>query len=240
MANLDMEGVDYVGFDGDENTDDTVHQQASYSDPIQTNTRQINEGSTSGLSLRTRLNRTKVDDLYEKYEKELGSSVHIVKRYDLFKMEEGKLRYVDYNGVVKNLEKQKDNFFRAEITLLERLGRGRLKNLGFPSDDVDKWFEWRKKLKQNSSEEHELEELANKMPDNSELEKLDGNELVEKADKMVEVVETVIKDGQTLEFGKYLREIVGLDKSLRDIRGALKTATAKHDMTKVHLHQEYA
>lgn len=61
-------------------------------------------------------------------------------------------------------------------------------------------------------------------------------------DKVIEGVQGVINikmDGQTPEFKKYLREIMGLNKSLRTIRGALKTATAKYVMVKGHLDMEY-
>lgn len=52
---------------------------------MQTDTRQLDEENTSGLSQLTRVGRTKVNDLYKRIGDDLGSiSVPIVKRYDVF------------------------------------------------------------------------------------------------------------------------------------------------------------
>lgn len=143
-----------------------------------------------------------------------------------------KLFYESSDKELTNL----DGTLKAPKTLLKLLGKGRLETLGFPRDAIDR----APKSRQNSSEETEMEEILDKISDPGEIKKnLGGNELAKEADKIAKVVKTAIKDGHTLTLGKYLREIMSLDKSVRDIRGVLKTATAKYVMTKNHLDREY-
>ena len=99
------------------------------------------------------------------------------------------------------------------------MGKGGLRNLGFdiPRGKVTAW------------QAVMLNKAAEKLPSESDITRVDDIELQEIAEKASDVI-SQIKDVQTDTedlFEHPLRELLGLDKQLRSIRGLLKVEVAK-------------
>ena len=103
--------------------------------------------------------------------------------------------------------------------LADILGKGGLRNLGFdiPRGKVTAW------------QAVMLNRAAEDLPSESDLTRVDNIELQEIAEKASDII-SQIKDVQTDAddlFEHPLRELLGLDKQLRSIRGSLKAEVAK-------------
>ena len=108
-------------------------------------------------------------------------------------------------------------------SLIKTLGKNRIYNLGF---DVSEWPLSRK-------QEVALNKAAEELPSASDItgaDVIELQEIAEKASKSTEDIISQIKEVQTDTdeiFEHPLRELLGLDKQLRTIRGSLKVEVAK-------------
>ena len=103
--------------------------------------------------------------------------------------------------------------------LADILGKNRLRRLGF-NISVGKLTAWQTVM---------LNKAAEELPSESDITKADDMELqeiVEKASGIISQIKDVQTDTEDL-FAHPLRELLGLDKQLRSIRGSLKVEVAK-------------
>ena len=114
--------------------------------------------------------------------------------------------------------------------LADILGKGGLRNLGFdiPRGKVTAW----QAVMLNKAEEE--------LPSESDISKVDDielQEIVEKASGIISQIKDVQTDTEDL-FEHPLRELLGLDKQLRSIRGSLKVEVAKKVELEEHITKE--
>ena len=111
------------------------------------------------------------------------------------------------------------------------LGKNRLRRLGF-NIPVGKLMAWQAVM---------LNKAAEELPSESDIAKADDIELQEIAEKASGII-SQIKDVQTDTedlFEHPLRELLGLDKQLRSIRGSLKVEVAKKVQLEEHIAKEH-
>ena len=114
--------------------------------------------------------------------------------------------------------------------LADILGKNRLCRLGF-NIPVGKVTAWQAVM---------LNKAAEELPSESEITKVNDKELQEIAEKASGII-SQIKDVQTDTedlFEHPLRELLGLDKQLRTIRGSLKVEVAKKVELEEHITKE--
>ena len=134
--------------------------------------------------------------------------------YDYFKLEGGELYYI---GSRKPLTTK--GVLKLVGMLADILGKNRLRNLGF---DISRG-------KVTARQAIMLNKAADELPSESDISKADDTELQEIVEKALGII-SQIKDIQTDTedlFKHPLRELLGLDKQLRSIRGFLKVEVAK-------------
>ena len=180
------------------------------------------ETSFGGESQRTKLMKDYVKDLYKKISENISETPEEF-HYDYFKLEDGELYY---RGKRKPLTTK--GVLKSVGMLADILGKGGLHNLGFdiPRGKVTAW------------QAVMLNKAAEELPSESDITKADDIELQEIAVKASDII-SQIKDIQTDTddlFEHPLRELLGLDKQLRSIRGSLKAEVAK----KVQLEERIA
>ena len=149
-----------------------------------------------------------VRDLYKKISENVGETPELF-HYDYIKLEGEELYYIGRRkplmtkGVLK------------PVGMLEGiLGKNRLRRLGF-SIPVGKL---------TARQAVMLNKAAEELPSESNITKADDTELqeiVEKASGIISQIKDVQTDTEDL-FEHPLRELLGLDKQLRTIRGSLK------------------
>ena len=103
--------------------------------------------------------------------------------------------------------------------LADILGKGGLRNLGF---DIPR-------RKVTARQAVMLNKAAEELPSESDITKADDielQEIVEKASGIISQIKDVQTDTEDL-LEHHLRELLGLDKQLRSIRGSLKVEVAK-------------
>ena len=135
-------------------------------------------------------------------------------QYDYFKLEGGELYHIGNRKPLMTEGKLRPVGMLADI-----LGKNRLRRLGFniPVGKV------------TAQQIVMLNKAAEELPSASDITKTDDIELQEIAEKASDLIFR-IKDVQTDTddlFGHPLRELLGLDKQLRSIRGSLKVEVAK-------------
>ena len=164
-------------------------------------------------SQRTKLMKDYVKDLYKKISEnvvETPEGFH----YDYFKLEDGELYY---RGKRKPLTTK--GVLKSVGMLADILGKGGLRNLGFniPRGKV------------TARQAVMVNEGAEELPSESDITRVDDIELQEIAEKASGII-SQIKDVQTDTedlFEHLLRDLLGLDKQLRSIRGSLKVEVSK-------------
>ena len=115
--------------------------------------------------------------------------------------------------------------------LADILGKNRLRNLGF---DIPRG-------KVTAQQAVMLNKAAEDLPSESDITKADDIELQKIAEKALGII-SEIKDVQTDTedlFEHPLRELLGLDKQLRTIRGSLKVEAAKMVELEEHIACEH-
>ena len=182
------------------------------------------ETSFGGESQRTKLIKDYVRDSYKNLSENIGETLEEF-HYDYFKLENGELYYrssrkpLTTKGVLKLVG-----------MLANILGKNRLRNLGF---DIPRG-------KVTSCQAVMLNETAEELPSESDITKADDTELQEIVEKALSII-SQIKDVQTDTedlFEHLLRELQGLDKILRSIRGSLKVEVAKKVQLEEHITKE--
>ena len=183
------------------------------------------ETSFGGESQRTKLMKDYVKDLYEKISENIGETPEEF-HYDYFKLEDGELYY---RGKRKPLTTK--GVLKSVGMLADILGKGELRNSG---SDIPRG-------KVTARQAVMLNKAAEELPSESDIAKADDIELQEIAEKASDII-SQIKDVQTDTddlFEHPLRELLGLDKQLRSIRGSLKVEVAKKVQLEEHIAKEH-
>ena len=164
-------------------------------------------------SQRTKLMKDYVRDLYKKLSENVGETPELF-HDDSFKLEDGELYYRGSRKPLTTEGKLKSVGMLADI-----LGKNRLHRLGFniPVGSI------------TAQQAVMLNKAAEELPSESDITKADDIELQEIAEKASSII-SQIKDVQTDTedlFEHPLRELLGLNKQFRSIRGSLKVEVAK-------------
>ena len=168
------------------------------------------ETSLGGESQRTKLMKDYVRDLYKRLSENIGETPELF-HYYYFKLEGGELYYIGSRKPLTTEGKLKSVGMIADI-----LGKNRLRRLGF-------------NIPVGKLTAQQAVMLNKALPPESDITKVDDIELQEIAEKASGII-SQIKDVQTDTedlFKHPLRELLGLDKQLRSIRGSLKVEVAK-------------
>ena len=182
------------------------------------------ETSFRGESQRTKLMKDYVRDLYKRLSKNVGETSELF-HYDYFKLEDGELYYRGSRKPLTTDEKLKSVGMIADI-----LGKNRLRRLGF-NIPVGRITAWQAVM---------LNKAAEELPSESDITKADDielQEIVEKTSGIISQIKDVQTDTEDL-FEHPLRELLGLDKQLRTIRGSLKVEVAKKVELEEHITKE--
>ena len=182
------------------------------------------ETSFRGESQRTKLMKDYVRDLYKRLSENIGETPELF-HYDYFKLEGGELYYIGSRKPLTTEGKLKSVRMLADI-----LGKNRLCRLGFniPVGRI------------TARQAVMLNKAAEELPSESDITKADDIELQEIAENASGIM-SQIKDVQTDTedlFEHPLRELLGLDKQLRSIRGSLKLEVAKKVELDGHIEME--
>ena len=167
-------------------------------------------------SQRTKLMKDYVKDLYKKLSENIGETPELF-HYDYFKLKGGELYYIGNRKPLTTEGKLKSVGMLADI-----LGKNRLHRLGF-NIPVGKVTAWQAVM---------LNKAAEELPSESDITGADDIELQEIAEKATKSTEDLIshlndQQSQTDDLFEHpLRELLGLDKQLRSIRGSLKVEVA--------------
>ena len=176
-------------------------------------------------SHRTKLMKDYVRDLYKRLSENVGETPELF-HYDYFKLEGGELYYIGSRKPLTTEGKLKSVGMLADMS-----GKNRLCRLGFniPVGKVA------------AQQAVMLNKAAEDLPSESDITKVDDIELQEIAEKASGII-SQIKDVQTDTedlFENPLRELLGLDKQLRTIRGSLKVEVAKKVELEEHIAKEH-
>ena len=174
------------------------------------------EMTFGGESHRTRLMKDYIKDLYKKISENIGETPEEF-HYDYFKLEDGELYYRGKRKPLTTKGKPKSVGMLSDI-----LGKGGLRNLGF---DIPKG-------KLTAQQAVMLNKAAEELPSESDITRADDVELQEIAKKVSKSTEDLIfqinNHSQTDKLFEYpSRNLLGLDKQLRIIRGSLMVEVAK-------------
>ena len=182
------------------------------------------ETSFRGESQRTKLMKDYVKDLYKKLSENIGETPELF-HYDYFKLEGGELYYIGNRKPLTTEGKLKSVGMLVDI-----LGKNRLRRLGFniPVGRI------------TARQAVMLNKAAEELPFESDITGVDDIELQEIAKKglgIISQIKDVHTDTEDL-FENPLRELLGLDKQLRSIRGSLKVEIAKKVELEEHITKE--
>ena len=182
------------------------------------------ETSFGGESQSTKLMKDYVRDLYKRLSENIGETPELF-HYDYFKLEGGELYYIGSRKPLTTEGKLKSVGMLADI-----LGKNRLCRLGFniPVGRI------------TARQAVMLNKAAEELPSESDITKADDielQEIVEKASGIISQIRDVQTDTEDL-FEHPLRELLGLDKQLRTIRGSLKVEVAKKVELEGHIEME--
>ena len=154
-----------------------------------------------------------VRDLYKRLSENIAETSELF-HYDYFKLEGGELYYIGSRKPLTTEGKLKSVGMIADI-----LGKNRLRRLGF-NIPVGKL---------TARQVVMLNKAAEELPSESDITKVDDiefQEIVEKTSGIISQIKDVQTDTEDL-FEHPLRELLGLDKQLRSIRGSFKVEVAK-------------
>ena len=179
------------------------------------------EISFGGESQRTKLMKDYVRDLYKKLSENINGTPELF-HYDYFKLKGRELYYIDSRMPLMTEGKLKSVGMLADI-----LGKNSLCRLGFniPVGRITA----RQAVMLNKAAEGLPSESDITGPDDIELPEIAG-----KASDIVSEINDVQTDTEDL-FEHPLRELLGLDKQLRSIRGSLKVEMAKKVELEEHI-----
>ena len=186
-------------------------------------------------SQRERLKEERVRGLYNILSEHLGQKPEVL-HYDLFDLK-GKTLY--YVGPDRDLEKKmltSMGRLRTVGALQRILGKEGLREMGF---DIPKGVSPRKALILNKTEEE--------LPSASAINRASDIELQELTERPITAIKDLLQEissDQGTQTGEddpdmpTMRELVGLDKQLRSIRGSLKVEAAKKVELEQHIKRE--
>ena len=180
------------------------------------------ETSIGGESQRTKLMKDYVRDLYKRLSENIGETPELF-HYAYFKLEGGELYYIGSRKPLTTEGKLKSVGMLADI-----LGKNRLCRLGFniPVGSI------------TARQAVMLNKAAEELPSESDITKADDIELQAiVASGIISQIKDVQTDTEDL-FKHPLRELLGLDKQLRSIRGSLKVEVAKRVELDRHIEME--
>ena len=170
----------------------------------------------------------KLDEVLEQNPKNYRDNLFEIKRKDLYF--KGLDRPLTTRGRLKTI-----------LTIGDSLGKGRLIEMGF---DIPEHLGVREFMKLRQVQR----ELEEKLPSTSAIDRANDNETQELTRKAIDVNEDLIREissdrgtqtGEDDPNMPTMRELVGLDKELRSIRGSLKVESSKKVEIKQKLTQEY-
>ena len=187
-------------------------------------------------SLRNEVFKEHVKDLYKTLGKDIRQNLEVF-HYDLFEPRGKDLYYI---GPDKDLNKAltRRGRFLTFNTIAKTLGKEGLREMGY---DIPKGRDSVLKALMLRKTEREL-------PSTSDITKADEIELKGITDKSITSMNELIREissDRGIQTGEddpdmpTMRELVGLDKELRSIRGSLKVETAKKVEIEQKLRQEY-
>ena len=183
------------------------------------------ETSFRGESQRAKLMKDYVRDLYKKLSENIGETPELF-HYDYFKLEDGELYYRGSRKPLTTEGKLKSVGMIADI-----LGKNRLRRLGFniPVGRIA------------AQQAVMLNKAAEELPSESDITKADDIELQEIAEKNIRYnFSDQRRPDRYRGFIEHpIRELLGLDKQLRSIRGSLKVEVAKKVELEEHIKKEY-
>ena len=167
------------------------------------------EMSFGGESQRTKLMKDYVKDLYKKLSENIGETPEAF-HFNYFKLED---RELYYRGKRKPLTTKGE--LKLVGTLADILGKNGLRNLGFDKarGKVTAW------------EAVMLNKVKEELPSASDVAKADDIGLQEIAENALRSMENLNQQLESEDLP--MRELLGLDKQLRSIRGSLKVEVAK-------------
>ena len=182
------------------------------------------ETSFGGESQRAKLMKDYVRDLYKKLSENIGETPELF-HYDYFKLKGRELYYIGSRKPLTTEGKLKSVGMLADI-----LGKNRLCRLGFniPVGRI------------TARQAVMLNKAAKELPSESDITKADDielQEIVEKASGIIYQIKDIQTDTEDL-FEHLLRELLGLDKQIRSIRGSLKVEVAKKVELEEHIKKE--
>ena len=146
--------------------------------------------------------------------------------YDYFKLKDGELYY---RGSRKPLTTK--GVLKSVGMIADILGKNRLRRLGF-NIPVGKLTAQQAVMLNKAAEELLSESDITKVDD------IELQEIVEKASGIISQIKDVQTDTEDL-FEHPLRELLGVDKQLRSIRGSLKVEVAKKVELEEHITKEH-
>ena len=164
-------------------------------------------------------------DLYKEISENIGETPELF-HYDYFKLKGEELYY---RGSRKPLMTK--GVLKSVGMIADILGRNRLRRLGF-------------NISVGRITAHQavmLNKAAEELPSETDITKADDielQEIVEKASSIICQIKDVQTDTEDL-FEHPLRELLGLDKQLRSIRGSLKVEVAKKVELEEHIAKEH-
>ena len=173
---------------------------------------------------KTKLIKDYVKDLYKKISENIGKTPELF-HYDYFKLENGELYH---RGKRKPLTTK--GVLKSVGMIADILNKIRLRRLGF-SIPVGR-ITAQQAVMLNKAAEELLSESDITGADDIELQ-----EIAEKASGIISQIKDVQTDTEDL-FEHPLRELLGLDKQLRSIRGSLKVEIAEKVELEVHISKE--
>ena len=183
------------------------------------------ETSFGGESQRTKLMKDYVRDLYKRLSENISETPELF-HYDYFKLKGRELYYI---GSRKPLTTE--GKLKSVGMLVDILGKNRLRRLGF-NIPVGKL---------TARQAVMLNKAAEELPSESDITKADDielQEILEKASGIISQIKDVQIDTEDL-FEHLLRELLGLDKQLRSIKGSLKVEVAKKVEFEEHITKEH-
>ena len=179
------------------------------------------ETSFRGTNQRTKLMKDYVKDLYKKLSENVGKTPEAF-HFDYFKLKGGELYYIGKRTALMTEEELK---LVKEIKKM--LGKNRLRNLGF---DIPRGKSTARQAVMLNGVEEELPSVS----DITKANDIELQETMENASKSTEDFITQFEGQETLP----MRELLGLDKQIRSIRGSLKVEVAKKGQLEENIKKE--
>ncbi|XP_057312688.1 uncharacterized protein LOC130654167 isoform X1 [Hydractinia symbiolongicarpus] len=198
---------------------------------VQIHTSGEKETSFGGLSLNTRVLKEIVEGLYDRLTEKLQQNPEGL-HTDLFEIRDGELYYKGRNEPLTTNNER----LRSTGTIAEILGKKRLRNLGFdiPENNL------------STREAIKLNKIQEELPSSSRITNATDIELDTIIENISDSTEDLVHQSsidhettRTDDLFEYpVRELLGLDKALRNIRGSLQSEVAKKVQLEQHIDRE--